>query len=85
MKIRTEEQDLLSEYLNELNMPLLDRLCVLEDLEEQEATIEMLQYISETKENDLMQLSKTASKISRSTETLRSRREIPVRCRAGRC
>ena len=65
MKIRTEEQDLLSEYLNELNMPLLDRLCVLADLEEQEATIEMLQYIAETKESNLTQLSKTASKISR--------------------
>ncbi len=65
MAIRTKEQDLLSEYLNELGMPLLNRLCILADLEEQEATLEMLQYIAKTEESDLVQLSKTASEISR--------------------
>lgn len=65
MGIRTPEQDLLSEYLNALGMPLLNRLCVMADLEEQEATMEMLQYIATTEETDLAKISATASKISR--------------------
>ena len=64
MQTLTPEQDLLSDYLIALKMPLISRLCVMADLEEPEATMEMLRYIADTEETDLNTLSKIASEIS---------------------
>ena len=61
----TPEQNLLSDYLAAIGMPLLKRLITMIDLWEPEATMEMLRYIAETEEKNLAQLSKVACKISR--------------------
>ena len=65
MAIRTPEQDLLSDYLIALRIPLINRLGIMLDLEDQDATMEMLCYIAETEETDLAKLSKKACEIGR--------------------
>lgn len=76
MKVLTDEQELLNDYLAALGMPLLKRICVSMDLWEEEATMEMLRYIAETEETDLDQLSKTAARIGRKYNQDRDEQEL---------
>lgn len=64
MRVLTPDQQLLARYLTELRMPLIERLLIVSELQEPEATLEMLRYIAETEERDPARLSATASKIS---------------------
>jgi hypothetical protein len=65
MRVLTPEQELLLEYLTALKTPLISSLSILASLQDQEATLEMLQYIAKTEETDLAQLLKVASRISK--------------------
>ena len=65
MKVLTPDQELLTEYLAAIGMPLVSRLLVIADLWEPEATMEMLQYIAETSEQDIEKLQSVACEISR--------------------
>ena len=69
MEIFTPEQKLLMEYLTVLRIPRLNKVTILMDLEEQEATMEMLCYIAETKETDLAKLTQKACEIGRKHNT----------------
>ena len=53
MKVLTPEQELLTEYLTALGMPVVSRLLVIVDLWEPEATMEMLRYIADTEEQNI--------------------------------
>ena len=64
MRTLTPDQQLLARYLTELRMPIIDRLRIITELWNPQATLEMLRYIAETEEKDLAKLSLTASKIS---------------------
>lgn len=65
MRVLTADQQLLARYLRELKMPRLSVLLIVIELWEPEATLEMLEYIADTRENDPAQLSIIASKISK--------------------
>ena len=65
MRVLTQDQQLLARYLAELRMPRIQRLLIVAELWEPQATLEMLQYIADTEERDLAKLLLTASKISR--------------------
>lgn len=65
MSVLTPEQELLSEYLAAVGMPLVSRLLVIADLWEPEATMEMLRYIADTEEQNIEKLESVACKISR--------------------
>ena len=65
MKVLTPDQELLTEYLCAIGMPLVQRLCVICELWEPEATMEMLQYIAETEERDINKLNAVSNKIAR--------------------
>lgn len=65
MEVLTPNQDLLTDYLAALGMSVTQRLIILMDLWEPEATLEMLQHIAETEEKDPTQLLKVASRISK--------------------
>ena len=65
MKVLTPDQKLLAEYLCVVGMPLVSRLLVITELWEPEATLEMLKYIAETKEQDIKKLRSVACEISR--------------------
>ena len=64
MRVLTPDQQLLARYLTELRIPLVDRLLIVAELQEPEATLEMLQHIAKTEERDPAKLSSIASKIS---------------------
>ena len=68
MVIMTPNQELLTDYLIALKMPLADRMYIVAILWEEEATLEMLQYIAKTKESDLVKLSSIALEISKKYE-----------------
>lgn len=65
MKVLTPDQLLLVRYLSEIGMSLPERILVVIDLWEPEATDEMLRFIGETLENDPAKLSKKACEIER--------------------
>lgn len=65
MRVLNEDQQLLTDYLAASGMPLIERMLVVTELWEQEATQEMFQRIAETGEKSPAQLSKIASEISR--------------------
>ena len=65
MRVLTEDQCLLTDYLTAAGMPLIERMLVVTELWEPEATQEMFQRISETEEKRPEQLSKFASEIAR--------------------
>lgn len=65
MKVLTPDQLLLVRYLREIGMSLPERMSVVIDLWEPEATDEMLRFIGETLENDPAKLSKKACEIGR--------------------
>ena len=65
MRILSPNQELLSEYLTALGIPLIERMLIVIELWEEEATMEMLRYIAETEETDWKKLSKISAKISR--------------------
>ena len=69
MIIMTPNQELLTDYLIALKMPLADRMYIVAILWEEEATLEMLQYIAKTKESDLVKLSSIALEISKKYES----------------
>jgi hypothetical protein len=64
MRVLTEDQQLLTDYLTASGMPLIERMLVVTELWEPEATQEMFQRIAETGERKPAQLSKIASEIS---------------------
>ena len=68
MKILTANQELLAEYLAAIRMPLVSRLLVIAELWHPEATMEMLQYIAETQEQDVEKLRSVAAKVARKWE-----------------
>ena len=68
MKVLTPDQELLAAYLCVVGMPLVSRLLVITELWEPEATLEMLKYIAETKEQDIKKLRSVASEIARKWE-----------------
>ena len=63
-KILTEAQKVLIDYLCSLKMPRAEGMCIIMMLWEEEATMEMLGYIAETKETDQAKLYSIASEIS---------------------
>lgn len=65
MSVLTSEQKLLAEYLTAIRMPLVSRLLVIAELWHPEATMEMLQYIAETQEQDAEKLSYVSCEIAR--------------------
>jgi hypothetical protein len=65
MKVLSPEQELLAEYLTAIRMPLVSRLLVICELWEPEATMEMLQYIANTEEQDVEKLCSVATEIGR--------------------
>lgn len=65
MRVLLPNQELLSEYLAALGMPLIERMIIVIELWEEEATMEMLRYIAETEETDWKKLSKISAEISR--------------------
>lgn len=64
MKILTPNQDLLTDYLAALKMPLGKRAYIVGILWEEEATLEMLEYILKTRETDQDKLYSIACEIS---------------------
>lgn len=60
----TEAADLLIGYLVSLKADRALIISIVGSLPEGEAEMEMLKYIAETKETNLVELAKTASKIS---------------------
>ena len=50
MRVLNEDQRLLTDYLTASGMPLIERMLVVTDLWDQEATQEMFQRIAETGE-----------------------------------
>ena len=65
MRVLTPDQELLARYLTEQGVSRIDRLLIVAELYEPEATVEMLTYIAETMEKDPVRLSETAAKIAR--------------------
>ena len=65
MKVLTPDQQLLARYLAELRMPRIQRLLIITELWEPEATFEMLKYIADTKESNLDTLSRVSAEIAR--------------------
>lgn len=68
MGVLTEAQQLLTRYLASLKMEKSTILYIVGVLWDEEATLEMLQYILETRETDPAKLFSTASKISKKYE-----------------
>ena len=64
MSILSKEQKLLTRYLSATGMTLVERMLVSGMLWEEEATIEMLLYISKTRETDPDKLYSIACEIS---------------------
>ena len=64
MKVMTPNQELLTEYLVAVKMPLVERMLIIGMLWEEGATMEMLKYIVETRETDLAKLYSIACEIS---------------------
>ena len=64
MEVLTPAQKVLTSYLAATGMPLVDRLLVTGMLWEEDATIEMLLYISRTREKDPDKLYAVAEEIS---------------------
>ena len=64
MKVMTPNQELLTEYLVAVKMPLVERMLIIGMLWEEGATMEMLKYIVETQETDLAKLYSIACEIS---------------------
>ena len=50
MRVLTPDQELLARYLTEQGVSRIDRLLIVAELYEPEATLEMLTYIAETME-----------------------------------
>lgn len=69
MEVFTPNQKLLIRYLKILGMPPADGMYIVAILWEEEATLEMLQYIAKTKESDLVKLSSIALEISKKYES----------------
>ena len=65
MEVLTHNQKLLTKYLAALGMTLARRTYILGILWEEEATVEMLQYIAETRETDQATLLSIACEISK--------------------
>jgi hypothetical protein len=65
MKVLSPEQELLAEYLAAVGIPAISRILIIDDLWEPEATMEMLEYIAETKEQNIEKLESVACEISR--------------------
>lgn len=65
MGVLNSDQELLAKYLTAIRMPLVSRLLVICELWEPEATMEMLQYIAETEEQDVEKLCSVAAEIGR--------------------
>ncbi len=70
MEVYTYEQELLAEYLIALGTPLTRGLCIIALLWEEEATMEMLEYIAKTEETDHGKLYSVAQEISKKYENL---------------
>lgn len=68
MGVFTEAQRLLTQYLASLEMEKSTILYIVFALWDEEATLEMLQYIAETRETDPAKLFSTASTISKKYE-----------------
>ena len=64
MSVLSPNQDLLTDYLAALGMPVTQRLLILMELWDPQATLEMLCYIADTQETDHKKLLETASKIA---------------------
>ena len=64
MKVLSHEQELLTEYLIAVQMPLAKRMYIVGILWEEEATMEMLKYLVKTRETDQAKLYSTACEIS---------------------
>ena len=69
MSILTREQKLLTRYLATTEMDLVTRLLISGMLWEEEATLEMLQYIARTQETDPAKLYSVALEISQKYPT----------------
>ena len=65
MNVLSPNQDLLTDYLAALGMSVTQRLLILMELWDPQATLEMLGYIADTQETDHKKLLETASKIAR--------------------
>lgn len=61
----TPNQELLTDYLIQKGATLLDRLIIIAELWDEDATIEMLKYIQKTREQSPAKLYETALKISK--------------------
>lgn len=64
MTVLSKEQKLLTKYLATTGMSLVERMLVTGMLWEEEATIEMLEYIAKTQESDPTKLYSIACEIS---------------------
>ena len=64
-KLFDEHQELLSKYLWVVNTPPVTGLLIIGELWEEEATIEMLEYIAETREDDPDKLYEKAMEIAK--------------------
>ena len=70
MKVLTTDQQLLARYLAELRMPRINRVLIVAELCDPDATMEMLQYIAETRETDHAKLCEVAREISKKYDDL---------------
>lgn len=64
MKLFTPHQELLRDYLWAVNTPPVTGLLIVGKLWEEEATIEMLEYIAKTREDDPEKLYEKAMEIA---------------------
>ena len=65
MEVLTHNQKLLTKYLSALKMPRARGMYIVGMLWEEEATLEMLQYIAETRETDQATLLSIACEIAK--------------------
>ena len=69
MEVLTPGQKLLAEYLQSVEMPLAQGMLIVGMLWDEEATLEMLKYIAETRETDPRKLYDAACEIEAKYKT----------------